>query len=157
MCWSGRGLLLEHGLTLAATAAIIANIKFYVKNNGSNNCLNHPWAPWEKTISKTQTGQTVNKVCMTVYGPTETCHSMQDGLFLMLCCKPAVVYLCVFTLTSLRFPTSRVSLSTRCVTKMTSMTSLKCAALLVKATNCWPTGWALVVLMVIWNRKENVH
>lgn len=58
-------------------------------------------------------------------------------------------------LTSLCFSTSRVSLSTRCVTKMTSMTSVKCAALLVKATNCWPKGLALVVLSVIWNKNEH--
>ena len=74
------------------------------------------------------------------------------------CYVVAAVHLCVLTLTSLRFSTSLVSLSTRCVTKMTSMTSVKCAALLVKATNCRPNGWALVVLIVIWNlKKEKVY
>lgn len=40
------------------------------------------------------------------------------------------------------------------MTKMTSMTSVKCAALLVKATNRWPSGCALVALTGIWNEKR---
>ncbi|TNN34219.1 hypothetical protein EYF80_055622 [Liparis tanakae] len=47
-----------------------------------------------------------------------------------------------------------VSRSTRCVTKMTSMTSVKSAALLVKASSCRPRGRALELLTGIWKTKK---